>query len=282
MSQDLPNTYRHPLPNGLYYDMVRVRPGVFVMGSEESKGSVSEKPEHSVSITYDYYLGVYPITQKVWKAVMNNLNPSRFIGDNRPVEQVNWQDIQGRVWNEKDLDGFLPRLNSQYPEKENSIEGFTFRLPTEAEWEYAAKGGHYNSLKRMKGSIHSARNYEEYVEVNHLKEVGWYNYNSHGETKEVGLLKPNVLGLFDMNGNVFEWCSNWYSKDYYSICKHHGIVENPLGPAIGSARVIRGGAFLSSKFNCLAYSRDSWLPDSYSEAIGFRLVLSHDRNCFYT
>ncbi len=134
MPQDLPNTYRHPLPNGLYYDMVRVRPGVFVMGSKAEEAFDWEKPEHLVRITQDYYIGIYPVTQAIWKAVMNGHNPSRFQGNDRPVEQVSWQDIVEGGQDEEVPEAFLPQLNAQHPLAEEGLSGFSFRLPTEAEY----------------------------------------------------------------------------------------------------------------------------------------------------
>ena len=281
MPQDLPNTYRHPLPNGLYYDMVRVRPGVFVMGSEADEAFDREKPEHLVQITQDYYIGVHPVTQAVWKAVMDGHNPSRFVGDKRPVEQVSWQDIVEGGQDDKVPEGFLPRLNAQYPAAEVSLSDFSFRLPTEAEWEYAAKGGHKTALSSEQlqsflttSQPKTADLYTAYAGSDQLKEVGWYDKNSHRETKAVGKRQPNKLGLHDMSGNVYEWCQDWYNSDFYTKCKEQGVVQDPLNVEGARRRVHRGGSWDYHPLHCRVSYRYSWHPATRDSLIGFRLVLA--------
>ena len=281
MPQDLPNTYRHPLPNGLHYDMVRVRPGVFVMGSEADESFDQEKPEHLVRITQDYYIGVHPVTQEVWKAVMDGHNPSRFVGDKRPVEQVTWQDIVEGGQDDKVPEGFLPRLNAQYPAAEVSLSDFSFRLPTEAEWEYAAKGGHKTALSSEQlqsflttSQPKTADLYTAYAGSDQLKEVGWHNKNSHVETKSVGKRQPNELGLYDMSGNVAEWCLDWDDTDFYAKCKEQGVVQDPLNVEVGQRRVHRGGSWINVADYWRVSTRDGWDPTNRNGLIGFRLVLA--------
>lgn len=278
MPQDLPNTYRHLLPNGLYYDMVRVRPGVFVMGSEADEAFDREKPEHLVQITQDYYIGVHPVTQEVWKAVMDGHNPSRFVGDKRPVEQVSWQDIVEGGQDDSVPAAFLNQLNQNSASK---IPGYQLRLPTEAEWEYAAKGGHKTALSPEQvqsflktNEPKAAELYTAYSGSDQLKEVGWYDKNSHRETKAVGKRQPNKLGLHDMSGNVYEWCQDWYNSDFYTKCKEQGVVQDPLNVEEAQLRVVRGGSGRYGPRNCRVSYRYSWHPTGRASGVGFRLVLA--------
>lgn len=202
----------------------------------------SEKPAHPVKLD-DFYIGQFPVTQQMWKAVMgNDNNPSYYLGDDRPVETVSWKDCQV----------FLKKLQQVSDKK--------YRLPTEAEWEYAARGGQHQAPFLYAGS-------------DHLKEVGWYRQTSHRETKEVGQLQPNQLGIYDMSGNVWEWCQDWYNKKYYQQCHKKGTVKNPVGPANGSDRVLRGGSWNGGAQFCRSSYRLRFVPDSRNRHIGFRLVL---------
>ena len=218
-------------------NMVYVEGGTFTMGatSEQKKPDDDEKPTHRVSLS-SFYIGKYEVTQALWKAVMGS-NPSRFEGDNLPVERVSWNDCQT----------FLRKLNAMTDKN--------FRLPTEAEWEFAARGGN------------SSRGYQ-YSGSNVLSDVAWYDNNSGGETHPVGTKAPNELGIYDMSGNVWEWCQDWYG-DY------HGYSQtNPTGPSSGANRVYRGGSWGSGAWLCRVAFRDNYTPGSRGNGLGLRLALS--------
>jgi sulfatase modifying factor 1 len=227
------------------FEMIWVEGGVFEMGGES--WSDSSLPMHRVKID-SFWMGEFAVTQALWAYVMSGTdkeNPSRFKGVNRPVENVSYNDI---------MNEFLPRLNS--------MTGLDYRLPTEAEWEYAAKGGKYGQKYPF-----------EYAGSNKLEEVGWYAGNSQNETKAVGLKTPNLLVLYDMSGNVWEWCSDWYDRDFYSSSTAD-VSDNPTGPATGSDRVYRGGSWLSYAQDCCSTYRYYYSPANRDRNVGFRLVLS--------
>jgi formylglycine-generating enzyme required for sulfatase activity len=216
-------------------DMVFVKGGTFQMGSNEHD---SEKPIHNVTLA-DFEIGKYPVTQKLWTEIMGK-NPAKFKGDDLPVENVSWHDAQD----------FLQKLNARFP-------GMDYRLPTEAEWEYAACGGE-------KG----AKDHFIYAGSNNLDEVGWYDKTSGSKTHPVGGKKPNQLGLYDMSGNVWEWCADWYGA------YHSGPVNNPTGPAKGSARVLRGGGWYDGADHCRVAYRDFNTPGYRHYYLGFRVARS--------
>ena len=195
-----------------------------------------EKPTHKVTLTNDYYIGKYEVTQALWQAVMGN-NPSNFNGDNLPVEKVSWDDCQE----------FISKLNK--------MTGKKFRLPTEAEWEYAARGG-----KKSRGY--------QYSGSNNLSDVAWYTSNSGYKTHTVGSKQANELGIYDMTGNVLEWCQDWYGK-YSSFSQ-----TNPTGATSGSNRVFRGGGWHGSAWNCRSSCRSSYSPGYRYINLGLRLILS--------
>ena len=227
-----------PVKNGIDIEMVKVEAGSFEMGatSEQSDPSTDEKPVHRVTLTNDYYIGKYEVTQNLWKIVMGE-NPSKFRGNsNLPVEQVNWGDCQE----------FILRLNR--------LTGRTFRLPTEAEWEYAARGGNKSCGYKYCGS-------------NTVEDIGWYCENSHDRTHVVGLKQPNELGIYDMSGNVMELCYDWYGT--YSASSQ----TNPIGAVNGERRVCRGGNLGLSASACRNSSRFDIAPDCRSWDSGLRLVL---------
>ncbi len=228
------------LPDGPTIELVYVQGGMFMMGSEDSEALDREKPAHQVKLS-DFYIGKYPVTQKQWQAVTGE-NPSEFQGKQRPVEKVSWHDTQE----------FLEKLN-QLAEK-------NFRLPTEAEWEYAARGGIYSQGYTYAGS-------------DRLKQVGWYDDNSDDQTHEVGQLLANELGIHDMSGNVWEWCQDWFDSNYYEKCHQHGVAENPQGPDSSSNRVLRGGSYFDNPVGCRSVSRFARDPVDRDDNFGFRLVL---------
>jgi len=228
------------IPDGPSIELVYVQGGTFMMGNDDPKSSDREKPAHQVKLS-DFYIGKFPVTQEQWQAVMEN-KPSNFEGEKRPVEKVSWNDTQE----------FLTQLNQLTKKK--------FRLPTEAEWEFAARGGIYSQGYKYVGS-------------DRLKQVGWYDDNSDDQTHEVGQLLANELCIHDMSGNVWEWCRDWFDGDYYAECHKKGVVENPQGPDTGAGRVLRGGSFFNSPVYCRSVSRFSSEPGHRYRFIGFRLVL---------
>ncbi len=234
--------------NGVSFTMVRVEGGTFTMGAtdeQESDAERDEKPAHQVTLS-TYSIGETEVTQELWEAVMGS-NPSNFKGAKRPVECVSWKDCQK----------FIKKLNKK--------TGKTFRLPTEAEWEYAAMGGSKSKGYKFSGS-------------NELETVAWYDKNSYDKgksspdygTHNVAQKLPNELGLYDMSGNVYEWCSDWYEKDYYGSSPQ----SNPQGPDSGLGRVYRGGSWRYYARGCRSSHRYYYTPDYRSNNLGLRLILS--------
>jgi formylglycine-generating enzyme len=236
-------------------EMIFVEGGTFSMGDDEQNWDNTKRTIHSVKLD-SFHIGKYPVTQSVWKAVMNGDNPSRFNGDNHPVETVSWDTI---------TEGFLPKLNELT--KGSRPKDSFYRLPTEAQWEYAAKGGKYANDFPF-----------TYSGSNKLNEVGWYRENSHDETKPVGLKTPNFLGIHDMSGNVWEWCNDWYGS-YEDVIKQSkkdaapGAFLNPIGVKQGSNRVLRGGEWRNGARDCRSTLRYDYPPSGSNIDIGFRLVL---------
>jgi formylglycine-generating enzyme required for sulfatase activity len=219
-------------------EMVYIQGGTFTMGCTDEQGSdcyEDEKPAHKVTFG-SYYIGKYEVTQAQWKSVMGG-NPSFFKGDNLPVEQVSWDDVQT----------FIGKLNAS--------TGKHYRLPTEAEWEFAARGGSGSRGYKYSGS-------------NTLGAVAWYYDNSGDKTHPVGAKSPNESGLYDMSGNVLEWCSDWYGS-YGSASQ-----TDPRGASTGSARVIRGGSWDYIAGICRVSNRYITSPGNRSIGVGFRLACS--------
>lgn len=250
--------YAHPITKDLSYDFVRIPAGEFMMGSEDKNALSREGPVHKVSISQDFYMGKFLVTQDVWAAVMNGHNPSEFKGNRRPVERVSWQDIVEGGQDAEVPESFLARLNEHFPIGDSTLSDWQFRLPTEAEWEYAARA---NTAHLYSGS-------------DLLKEVGWYSDISHRETKEVGLKKANGFGLFDMSGNVREWCQDWFDYFFYEDCKKKGVVNDPVNDKIGDHRVLRGGSWYDYLQYCRVSNRFYGGPAYRYSLIGFRLVLA--------
>ena len=223
--------------NGVTFEMIAVKGGTFTMGCTSEQGGDcdgDEKPTHSVTLS-DYYIGKFEVTQELWQAVMGN-NPSNFKGNNLPVEKVSWNDVQE----------FITKLNQK--------TGANFRLPTEAEWEYAARGGNKSRGYKYSGS-------------NNIGDVAWYTNNSGSKTHHVGTKASNELGIYDMTGNVWEWCQDRYGS--YS----RGSQTNPTGPSTGSSRVFRGGGWSYNARSCRVSNRYYISPVSRYNYLGFRLVL---------
>ncbi len=222
--------------NGVSFKMVGVEGGTFTMGatSEQDSDAVNdEKPAHQVTLS-SYNIGETEVTQELWQAVMGS-NPSYFKGSKRPVEKVTWNDCQQ----------FITKLNRQ--------TGRNFRLPTEAEWEYAARGG-----KKSKGYKYSGGG--------SIGDVAWYDNNSGEQTHDVATKYANELGIYDMTGNVWEWCQDWYG--FYSS----GSQTNPTGPASGSAHVYRGGSWGGLASYCRVSFR-RYSATTLSLYLGLRLAL---------
>jgi len=218
---------------GVTFKMIKVEAGTFRMGSTD--GDSDEQPVHSVTLSSDYYIGETEVTQELWAAVMGT-NPSCFTSDSRlPVERVSWNDCQT----------FITKLNA--------LTGANFRLPTEAEWEFAARGGNKSQGYTYSGS-------------NTIDNVAWYTTNSGSKTHVVKTKSPNELGIYDMSGNVYEWCSDWYEA--YSSA----AVTDPTGASSGSIRVNRGGSWNSDATYGRCANRNSSTPTLTSSSVGLRLA----------
>ena len=232
------NAISIPVKDGISIEMVKVEAGTFMMGatSEMKDPYDDEKPVHQVTLTNDYYMGKYEVPQALWEAVMGS-NPSEYKGDNLPVEMVSWNDCQE----------FISKLNS--------LTGRKFRLPTEAEWEYAARGG-----KRSRGYQYSGNS--------NISDVAWYDGNRGSKPHPVGTKQANELGIYDMSGNVYEWCSDWYGS--YSSSSQ----TNPTGADSGSSRVYRGGSWRNGAWLCRLSCRYFNTQFYRGNALGLRLALS--------
>ena len=222
------------LTNSVGMEFVLIPAGAFTMGASDSYPD--EQPIRTVRISRPFYLGKYEVTQAQWEAVMG-YNPSAWRGQrNLPVEQVSWEDVQA----------FLRRLNTE--------EGVArYRLPTEAEWEYAVRAG-------------TTTAYSFGSDVSRLDEYAWYGGNAAHTSHPVGQLKPNAWGLHDMHGNVWEWVHDWYET--YPT----GAVTDPQGPVSGVSRVFRGGGRSNVAWRCRSSSRGYRPPESRLDAVGFRVL----------
>jgi formylglycine-generating enzyme required for sulfatase activity len=254
------NTGNAPLQ--LY--MVQVGGGSFDLGSDDE--ATDRRPAHSVTLK-DFSIGTYEITQDQWKLVMGS-NPSSYICEECPVTNVSYKDVMAFI------------------EKLNSMTGKHYRLPTEAEWEYAARGGQMERLIKSPQHIapggvneflvseHNTRvpdkvvTGKKYAGKRVPQDVAWFARNSRDHIHPIGRKKPNELGIYDMSGNVEEWCADFYAKDYGS----RNSVDNPKGPAGGNAHVVRGGSWNSSTAEIAVTRRAGYLPDTKSNSLGFRVV----------
>lgn len=223
--------------NGVSFTMIAVESGTFQMGASQEqldKADIDESPSHSVTLD-DYYIGETEVTQELWEAVMGK-NRSKFKSLQRPVERVSWNDCQE----------FISKLNA--------LTGKNFRLPTEAEWEYAARGGNKSKGYKYSGS-------------NMIEDVAWYKNNSSSQTHDVKTKQANELGIYDMSGNVLEWCLDWYGV--YSSAPQN----NPIGQSSGFYRVLRGGNWNDYSRYCRVSCRDYINPGGWDATSGFRLAL---------
>jgi formylglycine-generating enzyme required for sulfatase activity len=266
-AQDLPKKIAVALGGGVKLEMVLIPAGKFTMGSpaKEEDRIDDEGPQHEVEITRPFYLGIYPVTQGQWKQVMGN-NPSWFSANGKgkgevvgldtsdfPVETVSWNDAVA----------FCKKV-SELPEEKRA--GRVYRLPTEAEWEYSCRGG--------------AKSYQVFSFGNSLSSTQ-ANFNGNfpyggaakgpylGRTCKVGSYKPNGFGLFDMHGNIWQWCADWYDAKYYSNSPR----QDPRGPAEGSLRVVRGGCWRINGLSCRSAFRLWIVPGYRFDLLGVRLAL---------
>lgn len=218
-------------------NMVFVDGGTFYMGNELEEGEMDQDANrHRVTID-PFFISRYEVTQELWTTVLD-YNPAQFKDPQNPIENVSWEEVQ------------------QFIQKLNNITGMNFRLPTEAEWEFAAKGGTFSLGYRFAGS-------------DFPKAVAWVDENSKFTTHNVAMKRPNELGIYDMSGNVAEWCQDFYQHDYYIISPEH----NPKGPQVGNNHVNRGGSWVMDQKYAKTYSRNLASPKMKSQAIGFRLAM---------
>lgn len=222
-------------------EFIRIPAGTFLMGAQEYEDSSSkEKPRHKVNISKAFYIGKYEVTQQQWLAVMGGVNPSNFLSPDRPVDEVSWNNVQV----------FIEKLNAM--EKSSA-----YRLPTEAEWEYAARAG-----------SEAAYCYGDDPKALQLSQYAWYEQNSAKQTHPVGTLLPNGWGIYDMHGNVAEWVQDKYDKNYYSVSPE----KDPTGPTMGKKRVVRGGSWINQPYSCRSAARGYYSEDYTDSDFGFRIV----------
>lgn len=233
------------LPSGAYaLDLKLLPTGSFLMGSPDSDGDAErdEKPQHWVHVERPFYMAVSEITQAQWTAIFNS-NPAYRQGINLPVTQVTWEEATA----------YADWLNSY---DHNRPSGYAYRLPTEAEWEYACRAG-------------SSERFSFGDDPNGLDDYAWYSENADDHPHEVGSRLPNAWGLYDMHGNVAEWCFDWYDSIFYSYAPS----TQPHGPDSGSTMAVRGGCYENRK-SCRSASRDDLDPLTYDKRVGFRVVLA--------
>jgi len=232
-------------------DLNWIEPGTFMMGSPTDElGRYDDETQHQVILTQGYWLGKYEVTQAQYEAVMGT-NPSDFKGADLPVEQVSWNDAVK----------FCEWLTAQERAAGRLPEGYEYTLPTEAQWEYACRAGTTTALNSGKNLSNSSK-------CSEMDEVGWYKYNSDETTHPVGQKLPNAWGLYDMHGNVWEWCLDWYGAYPTSS------VTDPKGPSTGSRRVVRGGSWYNLAGSCRSANRGNGIPSDISYSRGFRVALS--------
>ncbi|MDR1881666.1 MAG: formylglycine-generating enzyme family protein [Prevotella sp.] len=216
-------------------NMVFVEGGTYTMGSTDPESDSDEQPLHQIYLN-DFYISKYEVTQAEWESVMG-YNPSCFKGEDLPVECVSYDNVKK----------FISKLNEK--------TGKRYRLPTEAEWEYAARGGNKSNRYKYSGD-------------ENIDRVSWYNDNSAGQPRLVGEKAPNELGIYDMSGNIHEWCSDWYDSTYYA----KSPIVNPQGQKSGKIRVFRGGSWHSDKKYCRVTNRSHTVSETKNYSLGFRIA----------
>ncbi|MFC1792629.1 SUMF1/EgtB/PvdO family nonheme iron enzyme [Planctomycetota bacterium] len=225
---------------------VPIKPGTFAMGSPAGEeGRVDDEKDHEVTLTKEFWIGAYEVTQQQYENVMGS-NPSEFKGSNRPVDNASWDDAQE----------FIHKLNERERKAKRLPVKAQYRLPTEAEWEYVCRAG-------------SQTAYCFGNDAGHLKNYAWFNENSGKQTHDVGKKRPNAWGLYDMHGNLCEWCSDWYSSNSYTSKPR----VDPKGPTSGSSRVLRGGSWYYNPERCRSATRRGLPPKNRNLNYGFRVVL---------
>jgi len=244
MLQDSKQWIAH-LGNEVTMELLPVGAGSFDMGSNDSDADSDEKPVHRVTLTKPFWIGKYEVTQKQYEQIMGS-NPSSFKGADNPVEKVSWNDAME----------FCKKLTEKEHDSGRLPLDYKYTLPTEAQWEFAARGGNESRGYKYSGS-------------DDLEKVGWHRDNSDKKPHSVGQKSPNELGLYDMSGNVYEWCSDWYDSDYYD----GGSMTDPTGTSSGSFRVGRGGCWHYIARYCCSALRHWHTPTSKYGDLGFRLCL---------
>lgn len=233
---EIPEEITLDLGNNIMMEFVYIDKGSFLMGSDEQIGDEDESPKHEVCISKPFYMGKYEVTQKQWKQIMGS-NNSNFKGDDNPVDTVSFLEC------------------NEFAKKLSDITKKKVSLPTEAQWEYACRAG--SDTKWFFGD-----------DENDIEEYGWIDSNSNMQTHPVGLKKPNKFGLYDMYGNIQEWCSDWYTNPYLTDDK-----INPQGPKNGDSKVIRGGAWGDFPDNARSAYRNANGEDISNDGTGFRVVI---------
>ena len=235
-------------------EMVYCPAGIFMMGSSTNEqGRYNDEIQHEVIITKPFMIGKYPVTQKQYETIMGN-NPSKFKRYNNPIDSINWNEAIS----------YCDKINFLY--KAKLPKGYLFYLPTEAQWEYACRAGTSNKLKNNKIKIINNR---ALIDKNcyTFNEVAWYDKNSNNNTHPVGHKKPNDWGIYDMLGNVWEWCMDWYG-DYPNYAE-----SDPIRTCQNTGRIIRGGSWKNNQYCCRPSHRGSYSPTDCRDNIGFRIAL---------